>query len=214
MSEISGFFYCSKCGKNTSFCGMPKGSKNDHNTRGNNIEWKYKDNKWSIKNRYNGWGDFNTINIQDKIFWCDNCFDEKSSFTDFIQDYPSIIINHLIEEINQLKIENLKLKLVEKENEIKILKSENNYILKIKKYENEIQTLKNENNDLSNKIKLLDINLNNRVNNKIISNNDNKMLLEAENVKIDNNQNNDLKETNLRYEIGLKKGEFFYFSIY
>ena len=56
MSEISGFFYCAKCGKNTSFCGMPKGSKNDHKTRGNNTEWKFKDNKWAIKNKNNGWG--------------------------------------------------------------------------------------------------------------------------------------------------------------
>jgi len=52
MSEISGFFYCAKCDKNTSFCGGSGGAKNDHNTRGNNIEWKFKDNKWSIKNKY------------------------------------------------------------------------------------------------------------------------------------------------------------------
>ena len=61
MSEISGFFYCAKCGKNTSVC---YGFKNDHTTRGNNTEWKYKDNKWSIKNKYNGWGsEFKIITI-------------------------------------------------------------------------------------------------------------------------------------------------------
>ena len=48
MSEISGFFYCTKCGKNTSFCGGLK-SLNDHNNHGNNTEWKYKDNKCLLK---------------------------------------------------------------------------------------------------------------------------------------------------------------------
>ena len=151
MSEISGFFYCAKCGKNTSFS---FGSKNDHNTRGNNTEWKYKDNKWSIKNKYNGWGsEFKIItNSESKhhFWWCDNCFDEKPSFTDFIRDYPSIIINHLVDKINQLEKENLKIKLSEKENEIQKLKIENNYMNQIKKYENEIQALKNNNNDLIN----------------------------------------------------------------
>ena len=104
MSEISGFFYCANCRKNTSFCGMPKGSINDHKTRGNNTEWKFKDNKWAIKNKNNGWSDFHVVNVHDKttIVWCDQCFDEKSSFTDFINGYPSIIINHLVDKINQL----------------------------------------------------------------------------------------------------------------
>ena len=104
MSEISGFFYCAKCGKNTSFCSQPKSSKKDHYNRGNNTEWKFKDNKWSIKNKYNGWGsEFKIItNFESKhhFYWCDNCFDEKPSFTDFIRDYPSIIINHLVDKIN------------------------------------------------------------------------------------------------------------------
>ena len=200
MSEISGFFYCAKCGKNTSFCGMPKGSKNDHKTRGNNTEWKFKDNKWAIKNKYNGWGEFKVItnsDIQDYFCWCDNCFDEKPSFTDFIRDYPSIIINHLVDKINQLEIENLKIKLNEKENEIQILKIENNYLNQIKKYENEIQTLKNDNNDLINKIKLLENNSNNNTN-----------VLNNEEIKIEVNKNNDLKEINLRYAFDLKKGEY------
>ena len=98
MSEISGFFYCAKCDKNTSFCG---GVENDHKTRGNNTEWKYKDNKWAIKNKYNGWSDFKklTYNEIHDIVFCDNCFDEKP-FIDFIKDYPSIIINHLVDRIN------------------------------------------------------------------------------------------------------------------
>ena len=211
MSEISGFFYCEKCGKNTSFCGMPKGSKNDHNTRGNNTEWKYKDNKWSFKNKNNGWSDFRDINIQDNIFWCDNCFDEKSSFTDFIKNYPSIIHNHLLDKINQLEKENLKIKLDEKENEIKILKiNENNYINKIKKYENEIQTLKNDNNDLINKIKLLENNINNNINNinnNNYPNNDKKIILLMEELKIKENTINDLKDIILKYAFDLKKGE-------
>jgi hypothetical protein len=98
MSEISGFFYCAKCGKNTSFCLMPKGSINDHKTGGNNTEWKYKDNKWAVKNYYNGWEDFHAINFKEEtknhIFWCDKCFDEKSSFTDFIIDYPYNIMEN------------------------------------------------------------------------------------------------------------------------
>ena len=140
---------------------MPKGSLNDHKTRGNNTEWKFKDNKWAFKNKYNGWSDFHVVNIHDKtkIVWCDQCFDEKSSFTDFIDGYPSIIIDHLVDKINQLEKENLKLKLVEKENEIQKLKNENNYINQIKKYENEIQTLKNDNSNLISTIKLFEKNL-------------------------------------------------------
>ena len=206
MSEISGFFYCAKCGKNTSFCGMPKGSKNDHNTRGNNTEWKFKDNKWSIKNKYNGWGEFRVItnsDIQNNFCWCDNCFDEKPSFTDFIQDYPSIIINHLVDKINQLEMENLKIKLIEKENEIQKLKNENNYMNQIKKYENEIQALKMENNDLVNKIKLLENNSNNN-----IPNNDKRTISSKEEVKIKDNKNNDNKEINSSNAFDLKKGEF------
>ena len=206
MSEISGFFYCAKCGKNTSFCGMPKGSTNDHNTRGNNIQWKFKDNKWAIKNKYNGWGDFRVItnsDIQNYFCWCDNCFDEKPSFTDFIKDYPSIIINHLIDKINQLEKENLRMKSIEKENEIQKLKNENNYINQIKKYENEIQTLKNDNNDLINKIKLLENNSNNNIPSK-----DKKAILSMGQRKIEDNENIDLKEINSRYAFVLKKGEF------
>ena len=37
---------------------MPKCSINDHKTRGNNTEWRYKDNKLYIKNY---WGDFNVV---------------------------------------------------------------------------------------------------------------------------------------------------------
>ena len=131
-------------------------SQNDHNNHGYNTEWKYKDNKWSIKNKYNGWGSFFKLTHPDNIniVWCDKCFDEKSSFTDFIKDYPSNIINHLEDKINELEKEILQNKLVEKDNEIKYLKNENNYIIQIKKYENEIQTLKNDNKDLFNKIKL------------------------------------------------------------
>ena len=156
MSEISGFFYCAKCGKDTSFCGSGYGIKNDQKTRGNNTEWKYKDNKWAIKNYYNGWGIFRKLTYDDlhHIVWCDNCFDEKP-FIDFIRDYPSIIINYLEDRINELEKEILKVNLVEKDNEIKYLKNENNYIIQIKKYENEIQSLKNDNNDLINKIKKL-----------------------------------------------------------
>jgi len=201
MTEISGFFYCSKCGKNTSFCGMPKGSKNDHNTRGNNTEWKFKDNKWSIKNKYNGWGEFKIItnsDIQDYFCWCDNCFDEKPSFTNFIRDYPSIIINHLVDRINQLDKENLKIKLSEKENEIQKLKNENNYINQIKKYENEIQTLKNNNNDLINKIKLLENNSNYSTNNNNATNNDKKTISSMDQIKIELN----------KYAFDLKKGEY------
>ena len=201
MSEISGFFYCAKCGKNTSFCGMPKGSKNDHNTRGNNTEWKFKDNKWSIKNKYNGWGEFKIItnsDIQDYFCWCDNCFDEKPSFTDFIRDYPSIIINHLVDKIYQLEKENLKIKLNEKENEIQKLKNENNYMNQIKKYENEIQVLKNNNNDLINKIKLLENNSNNSANNNNVPNNDKKTISSMGEIKIELN----------KYSFDLKKGEY------
>ena len=201
MSEISGFFYCAKCGKNTSFCGMPKGSKNDHNTRGNNTEWKFKDNKWSIKNKYNGWGEFKIItnsDIQDYFCWCDNCFDEKPSFTDFIRDYPSIIINHPVDRINHLEKENLKIKLNEKENEIQKLKNENNYMNQIKKYENEIQTLKNNNNDLINKIKLLENNSNNSANNNNVPNNDKKTISSMGEIKIELN----------KYSFDLKKGEY------
>ena len=198
MPEISGFFYCSKSDKYTSFCGMPKRSINNHKIRGNNTETKYKDNKWSIKNYWNGWNGFyafTNFNIQNNIYWCDNCFDEKSSFTDYIKDYPSIIINHLLDKINQLEIENLKLKLVEKENEIKALKYENNYIIQIKKYENEIQTLKNDNNDLINKIKLLEDNSNNRINCNNVPNNDKKIISSME-LKIEDNKSKDLKEIN------------------
>ena len=58
-------------------------------------------------------------------------------------------LNNLENRINQLEEENanLKMKLIEKEKEIKILKSNiNNNINKIKKYENEIETIKNNNN--------------------------------------------------------------------
>jgi len=206
MSEISGFFYCSKCCKNTSFCGMPKGSKNDHNTRGNNTEWKFKDNKWAIKNKYNGWGDFRAItysDIQNFFCWCDNCFDEKPSFTDFIKDYPSLIINHLVDKIKQLEIENLKIKLIEKENEIQKLENEKNYMNQIKNYENEIQTLKNDNKDLINKLKLLENNSN--INFPI---NDNKIILSICERKIEDNKKNDWKEINSISVFDLKKGEF------
>ena len=67
----------------------------------------------------------------------------------------------------------------------------------IKKYENEIQTLKNDNNDLINKIKLLENNSNNNTN-----------VLNNEEIKIEVNKNNDLKEINLRYAFDLKKGEY------
>ena len=199
MSEISGFFYCAKCGKNTSFC---YGAKNDHNTRGNNTEWKYKDNKWFIKNKYNGWGsEFKIITNSEsksRFCWCDNCFDEKPSFTDFIRDYPSIIINHLVDRINHLEKENLKIKLNEKENEIQKLKNENNYMNQIKKYENEIQTLKNNNNDLINKIKLLKNNSDNSTNNNNAPNNGIKTISSNEEIKIELN----------KYEFDLKKGEY------
>ena len=206
MSEISGFFYCSKCFKNTSFCRMPKGSKNDHNTRGNNTEWKFKDNKWAIKNKYNGWGDFRAItysDIQNFFCWCDNCFDEKPSFTDFIKDYPSLIINHLVDKIKQLEIENLKIKLIEKENEIQKLENEKNYMNQIKKYENEIQTLKNDNKELINNLKLLENN-----SNIIFPINDNKIILSIGERKIEDNKNNDWKEINSKCVFDLKKGEF------
>ena len=207
MSEISGFFYCAKCGKNTSFCGGV--AINDHKTRGNNTEWKYKNNKWSIKNYYNGWSDFHVItNYKDRV-WCDNCFDEKSSFTDLIKDFPSIILNHLADKINQLETENLKLKLVEKENEVKALKNENNYIIQINKYENEIQKLKNDNNDLINKIKFLENSSYNNTKSNNVPNNDKKIISSMEELKIEDNRSEDLKEINLRYAFDLKKREFF-----
>ena len=187
---------------------MPKGSINDQKTWGNNTEWKYKDNIWSIKNYWNGWNGFHVFTnfkIQNNIYRCDNCFDEKSSFTDYIKDYPSIIINHLLYKINQLEIENLKLKLVEKENEIKALKYENNYITQIKKYV--IQALKNDNKDFINKIKLLEDNSNNSINCNNVPNNDKKIISSME-LKIENNKNIDLKEINLGYAFNLKKGNF------
>ena len=205
MSEISGFFYCAKCDKNTSFCGGSGGAKNDHNTRGNNIEWKFKDNKWSIKNKYDGWGrEFKIITNfdgQNQFCWCDNCFDEKPSFTDFIRDYPSIIINHLVDKINQLEIENLKIKLNVKENEIQKSKIENNYLNQIKNYENEIQTLKNDNNNLINKIKLLENNSNNSIYYNNISKNDKKIISSMKEIKIEANKNNELKNKNLKEKI-------------
>ena len=132
--------------------------------------------------------------------WCDNCFDEKPSFTDFIRDYPSIIINHLVDKINQLEKENLKIKLREKENEIQKLKIENNYMNQIKKYENEIQALKNNNNDLINKIKLLKNNSDNSTNNNNALNNGIKTISSNEEIKIELN----------KYEFDLKKGNIYF----
>ena len=144
--------------------------------------------------------------IQHKFCWCDNCFHEKPSFTDFIKDYPSIIINHLVDKINQLEKENFKIKLIEKENEIQKLKNENNYLNQIKKYENQIQTLKYNNNDLMNKIKLLENNSNKSAYYNNI--NDKKAISSMKEIKIEINKNNELKEINLRYEFDLKKGEY------
>lgn len=198
MTEFSGFFYCTKCGKNTSFCRMPKGWKIDHKSRGNNTEWKYKNGKWSIKNMYNGWGDFQKFSndyIENNIFFCDNCYEEKLSFTDFIKGYPAIILDNLVDKIDELEKE--------------IVKNENNYIIQIKKYENEIQILKNENSNLINKIiKLFENNLNNNTNNKNVPNNDIKIIPSTEESKTEDNKRNDLKEINLRYAFDLKKGEF------
>ena len=212
MTEFSGFFYCTKCGKNTSFCHMPKGWKIDHYSRGNNLEWKYKDGKWSLKNLYNGWCDFRKFSndfFENNIFFCDNCYEEKPSFTDFIKGYPAIILDNLVDKINELEKEILKIKLNEKENEIKNLKNENNYIIQIKKYENEIQILKNDNSNLINKIiKLLENNLNNNTNNKNVPSNDIKIIPSTEESKTEDNKRNDLKEINLRYAFDLKKGEF------
>ena len=69
----------------------------------------------------------------------------------------------------------LKKKLEKKENEIKLLNSnENKYNEKIKIYENEILLLKKENKDLINKIKFLE---NNQSGN--VSNNDNNKVLSS-----------------------------------
>ena len=90
------------------------------------------------------------VNLQeknDRMIWCDKCF-EKSSFTDFINGYPSIIIDHLVDKINQLEKENLKLKLLEKENEIQTLKNDNNNLIStIKLFENILKIEGNKIND-------------------------------------------------------------------
>ena len=99
------------------------------------------------------------------------------------------ICNKIKQLENEIKI--LSNKLIEKEKEIQLLKSnENDYNNKIKQYENEIQKLKKDNNDLSNNIRKND--------------NKDKIISLMEELRI---KENEIKELKSKFPFDLKEGE-------